>query len=169
LEGPGGMIDKREILEATSSFSLGLPSVGLILTISISADGEYRFDESSSHTIRCDGEKGAKTRATHDELSTDGKTFATTVTEFRPDQPIGNDRTLVCVTKGGKALDIIARNGPPVTSQIVFSRLSGSNDFAGQWRDTNYLQQHAEMTLRLDNRTLHIDYPKCRPAHRRAD
>jgi predicted nucleotidyltransferase component of viral defense system len=27
LEGPGGMIDKREILEATSSFSLGLPSV----------------------------------------------------------------------------------------------------------------------------------------------
>jgi hypothetical protein len=27
LEGPSGMIDKREILEATSSFSLGLPSV----------------------------------------------------------------------------------------------------------------------------------------------
>ena len=134
---------------------------GRVLTISISADGEYRFDESSSHTIRCDGkdqpigqdrtlvcvrkggkaldiivkEKGAKTRATHDELSTDGKTFTTTVTEFRP-------------------------NGPPViASQIVFSRISGSNDFAGQWRDINYLQQHAEMTLRLDNRTLHIDYP----------
>jgi hypothetical protein len=133
---------------------------GQILTISISPDGEYRFDESSSHTIRCDGkdqaigkdrtlvcitkggkaldiiakEKGSKTRATHDELSTDGKTLTTTVTEFRP-------------------------SGPPVTSQIVFSRLSGSNDFAGQWRDTNYLQQHAEMTLRLENQTLHIDYP----------
>lgn len=50
-------------------------------------------------------ENGVKTRATHDELSTDGKVFATTVTEFRP-------------------------NGPVITSQIIFSRLSGSNDFA---------------------------------------
>jgi hypothetical protein len=109
---------------------------GQILTISISADGEYRFDEKSSHTLRCDGkdrpignnrtlvcvkggatalditvkENGVKTRATHDELSTDGKIFTTTVTELRP-------------------------NGPMVTSQIVFSRLSGSNDFAGEWRD----------------------------------
>jgi hypothetical protein len=133
---------------------------GQVLTISISADVEYRFDESSSHTLRCDGkdrptgnnrtlacvksgvaaldivlkENGAKTRATHDELSTDGKYFTTTVTEFRP-------------------------SGPVVTSQITFSRLSGSNGFAGQWRDTSYLQQHADMTLRLDTRTLHIGYP----------
>jgi hypothetical protein len=133
---------------------------GQILTISISADGEYRFDENSSHTLRCDGkdrpignnrtgvciksgvtvlditqkENGVKTRTTHDELSTDGKVLTTTVTEFR-------------------------LNGPVLTSQIFFSRLSGANDFAGQWRDTIYLQQHAAMTLRLDNQALHIDYP----------
>jgi hypothetical protein len=133
---------------------------GQVLTISTTADGEYRFDESSSHALRCDGEdrpignnrtllcvrsgvttlditlkeNGVKTRATHDELSTDGKTFTTTVTEFRP-------------------------NASVVTSRIVFSRLSGSNGFAGKWRDTSYLQQHADMTLRLDKQALHIDYP----------
>jgi hypothetical protein len=133
---------------------------GQVLTISISVDGEYRFDENSSHTLRCDGkdrpignnrtlvcvksgvtvldiiqkENGVKTRATRDELSTDRKVFTTTVTEFRP-------------------------NGPVITSQIMFSRLSGANDFAGQWRDTSYLQQYADMTLRLDNQALHIDYP----------
>lgn len=133
---------------------------GRVLTISITADGAYRFDENSSHTIRCDGkdqpignnrtlacvkkgatvlditqkENGVKTRATRDELSTDGKVFTTTVTEFRP-------------------------SGPVITNQIVFSRLSGSNDFAGKWRDTRDLQQHADMTLRLDNQSLHIDYP----------
>jgi len=39
------------------------------------------------------------------------------------------------------------------------SRDYGGNDFAGQWLDTIYLQQHADMTLRLGNQTLHIDYP----------
>jgi hypothetical protein len=133
---------------------------GQILTISISADGEYRFDENSSHTLRCDGkdhpignkrtqvcvkkgvtvlditqkENGVKTRATQDELSTDGTVFTTTVTEFRP-------------------------NGPVITNQIIFSRLSGANDFAGQWRDTSYLQQHADLTLRLDSQALHLSYP----------
>lgn len=72
--------------------------------------------------------------ATHWELSTDGKAFTSTVTEFRPNEPV-------------------------ITSQTVFSRLSGSDDFAGQWRNTSYLQQHADMTLRLDNQALHIDYP----------
>jgi hypothetical protein len=134
---------------------------GQVLTISIAAGGEYRFNEGNwSDTFSCDGrdrpignnrtlacvksgvtalditlkENGAKTRATHDELSTDGRVITTTVTEFRP-------------------------NGPVITSQIIFSRLSGSNGFAGQWRDTNYLQQHADMTLKLDNQALHIDYP----------
>jgi hypothetical protein len=132
---------------------------GQILTISISPDGEYRFDENSSNTLRCDGkdqplgnnrtllcvksvgvlditlkENGAKTRTTHDALSADGKFFTTTVTEFRP-------------------------KGPIITSQLVFSRLSGANDFAGQWRDTNYLQQHVDMILRLDDQALHINYP----------
>jgi hypothetical protein len=37
--------------------------------------------------------------------------------------------------------------------------MSGSSDFAGQWRDTSYLQQHADMTLRLDSQALHIGYP----------
>jgi len=78
-------------------------------------------------------ENGVKTRSTRDELSTDGTAFTTTVTEFRP-------------------------NGPVITSQIVFSRLSGSDGFTGQWLDTSYLQQHADMTLRLDNQALHIDY-----------
>jgi hypothetical protein len=56
------------------------------------------------------------------------------VTEFRPNRPI-------------------------ITSQIVFSRLSGAKDFAGQWLDANYLQQHADMTLRLDNQAMHFSYP----------
>jgi hypothetical protein len=133
---------------------------GQVLTISISEDGEYRFAENSSRTIRCDGkdrpignnrtgvcvksgdtvlditqkENGVKTSATHDEISADGKVFTTTVTEFRP-------------------------NGSVIKSQAVCSRLSGSNGFAGQWRDTRYLRQHADMTLRLDNQALHMDYP----------
>jgi hypothetical protein len=133
---------------------------GQVLTISISGDSEYSFDENTSHTISCDGknraiennltltcvkssvkvlditlkENGVKTRVTHDEISADGKVLTTTVTEFRA-------------------------NAPVITSQIVFWRLAGSNDFVGQWRDTSYLQQHAEMILRLDNQVLHIDYP----------
>jgi hypothetical protein len=51
---------------------------GQVLTISISADVEYRFDESSSHTLRCDGK----------------------------DRPTGNNRTLLCVKSGVAALDI---------------------------------------------------------------
>jgi hypothetical protein len=133
---------------------------GPVLTISSPTDGEYRFEEDSSHSIRCDGkdqpmgnnrtlvcvksgvtalditvkENGVKMRVTHDELSADGKVFTTTVTEFRP-------------------------TGPVVRPQIVFSRLSGSNGFAGRWRDANNLRWHADMTLRLDNQALHIDYP----------
>jgi hypothetical protein len=133
---------------------------GKVLTISTTADGEYRFDESSSHTLSCDGkdrdvgknrtlvcvksgatglditlkENGVKTRATHDELSADGKDFTTTVTEFRP-------------------------SGTVITSQITFSRLSGSDGFAGQWRDTSYLQWHTDLFVRVDNQSLQIDYP----------
>lgn len=50
-------------------------------------------------------------------------------------------------------------SGPVITAQLVASRMSGSDDFAGQWRGTSYLQQHADMTLRLDSQTLHIGYP----------
>jgi uncharacterized OB-fold protein len=134
---------------------------GPILTISISADGEYRYDDgSSSLTFRCDGkdrpieknrsracvkssatvldliqkENGVKTRVNHWELSSGGTVLTWTSTALRP-------------------------SGPVITAQIVASRMSGSNDFAGQWRDTSYLQRHADMTLRIDSQTLHISYP----------
>ena len=134
---------------------------GSIFTISISPDGEYRADNgTSSFTFRCDEkerpignnrteacvkssdtvldrtrkENGAKTNAYHWELSADGKVLTTTATAFRP-------------------------TGPVITGQIVASRVSGSNGFAGQWRDPSYLQQHADTTLSLDTRTLHIGYP----------
>jgi hypothetical protein len=79
-------------------------------------------------------EDGVKTNASHWELSADGKVLTATATAFSP-------------------------SGPVITMQVVALRLSGSNDFAGQWRDTSYLQRHAEMTLRLDGQTLHISYP----------
>lgn len=109
---------------------------GPVFTISISTDGEYRWDDgSSSYAFRCDGkfrpmgkdrtqacvrgsatsldltrkENGVKTNAYHWELSTDGKVYTSTATAFRP-------------------------NGPIVTAQIVASRMSGSDGFAGQWR-----------------------------------
>jgi len=134
---------------------------GQVFTISISRDGEYRFtDGSLSFTFRCDGkdrpignnrtracvkssataldltqkENGVKMSAGHWELSANGEVFMSTATTFRP-------------------------SGPVTTGQMVASRISGSNDFAGQWRNTRYLQQHADLTLRLDSKTLHISYP----------
>jgi hypothetical protein len=134
---------------------------GPVFTISISADGEYRYDDGlSSFTFRCDGkdhtiegnstrtcvkssasvldltrkENGIETRANHWELSDEGKIFTSTATAFRP-------------------------TGSVTTSQVVSFRRSGSNDFAGRWQDMSYLQQHADMTLKLDSRTLHIGYP----------
>jgi hypothetical protein len=134
---------------------------GPILTISISADGEYRYDDGSySFTFRCDGkdrptegnrtracvkgsattldltrkENGVKANTYHWELSAGGRVFTATATAFRP-------------------------TGPVVTGQLVATRISGSDDFAGQWRDTSYLQRQADMTLRVDNQALHISYP----------
>lgn len=79
-------------------------------------------------------ENGVKTNAYRWELSSDRNILTSTVTEFRP-------------------------SGPVITGQLVASRISGSNDFGGQWRDTSFLQRHADMTLRLDSQMLHIDYP----------
>lgn len=134
---------------------------GPIFTISISADGEYRNEEGrSSFTFRCDGkdrptqdnrtracvkssatvldlvikENGVKTNASQWELSAGGEVLTLTGTSFRP-------------------------SGPVITGKIVASRISGLNDFAGQWRDTSYLQQHADLTLRVDSHTLHLSYP----------
>jgi hypothetical protein len=135
---------------------------GTIFTISTSADGEYRFDDGvSGFTFRCDGkdrpigenrtracvkssfttldlttknENGIKTRVSHWEISGDGTILTSRATEFRS-------------------------GGPVITSQVVASRISGSNDFAGQWRDPSYLQRHADLTLKLDSQMLHISYP----------
>lgn len=134
---------------------------GPVLRISILGGGEYRYDDgNSTSTFRCDGndrsirknrtqacmrtsatmldlirkENGVKTNASHWELSTGAKVLTVTATAFRPSAPV-------------------------ITGQLIASRMSGSNDFAGEWQDTSYLQRHAEMTLRLDRQTLHIGYP----------
>ncbi len=134
---------------------------GPVITISISTDGEYRWaDGSSSFTFRCDGkyrpigknrteacvkrsttaldlvrkESGVKSNAYHWELSDGGKVLKVTATAFRP-------------------------SGPIILGQNVALRMSGSNGFAGQWRDAVYLQHHTDLTLRLNSQTLHIGYP----------
>jgi hypothetical protein len=131
-----------------------------VVTISISADGEYRYDNgSSSFTFRCDGK----------------------------DQPIGKNGTQVCVKGGATTLDLTRKqngvkanadhfelssngkvltavataftsSGPVTTSQVVASRVSGSNGFAGQWLASSYLQREAEMTVRIDSQFLHLSY-----------
>lgn len=134
---------------------------GPIFTISISKDGEYRYDDgTSSFTFRCDGkdrpttkdhtracvkssataldltqkENGARTSVNHWELSVGGTVLTVTATVFRP-------------------------TGPSIMGQITASRISGSDDFVGQWRDISYLQRHADLVLRLDRQTLHLSYP----------
>jgi hypothetical protein len=136
-------------------------SQGPLITISISPDGEYRYDNGAwSFTFRCDGkdqtigknrtqacvegkgttldltrkENGEKTNAYHWELSADGRVLTATATAFRP-------------------------SGPDTTTEVVASRVSDSNGFAGQWRDTGYLQRHADLTLRFDSQTFHLSYP----------
>jgi len=79
-------------------------------------------------------EDGVKKKVSHWELSADASVLTATATAFSP-------------------------TGPVTTMQAVTSRLSGSNDFAGKWRDKSFLQRHSDMTLRLDSHTLHINYP----------
>jgi hypothetical protein len=135
---------------------------GPTFTISVSADREYRYDNGhSSLAFRCDGkdqstrenrtqacvkssdtvldltqkENGVRTSVLHCELSGDGTVLTTTATTFRPTGTVSSD-------------------------QMVASRISGSNGFAGQWQDLSNLQRHADMTLSLDTQTLHIGYPR---------
>jgi len=79
-------------------------------------------------------ENGVKTNTYHWELSAGGKTFTMTATAFRP-------------------------SGPVIMGQLVATRISGSNDFAGKWKDTSFLQPPPELTLTLDSQYLHINYP----------
>jgi len=121
------------------------------VTISTSADGEYRDDDGVVSTFRCDGkyrsiglhreencvkccaieldrtvtENGVKTKTFHWEMSAGGKILTSTAIKFGPD-------------------------GPVVIGQLILSRMSGGNDFAGQWQNATPLQRDAELTLRLD-------------------
>jgi hypothetical protein len=134
---------------------------GPVFTISVKSDGEYRWEGgNTTFVFNCDG-------------------------KFRP---MGQDRMQACVKNSASALDLIRKkdgvttnayrwqlsdggtsftstatafrpSGPVVTAQIVATRMSGGAGFAGQWRDTSYLQQHTDMILRLKNRVLHIGYP----------
>jgi hypothetical protein len=79
-------------------------------------------------------ENGVKTNTYHWELSAGGKIFTATATAFNP-------------------------SGPVIMGQLVATRISGSNDFAGEWKDTGFLQPPPELTLRLDSQNLHISYP----------
>jgi hypothetical protein len=150
--------------EWNGSWKLNVPKSSFrdqAITISISGDGEYRYDDPFvSHRFRCDGEyrtignnrtqacvqrsattldrtrmeNGIKTNSYHWELSPDGKTFTSTATAFRP-------------------------GGPVLMGQLVAMRISGSNTFAGEWKDTNFLEPPPDLTLRLDREYLHIGYP----------
>jgi hypothetical protein len=133
------------------------------ITISISADGEYRYDDGFvGNTFRCDGEyrpipignnrtqacvkssattldrtrmeNGVKTNTYHWELSAGGTILTATATAFHP-------------------------SGPVIMGQVVAMRISGSNDFVGEWKDTSFLHPPSELTLRLDSQYLHISYP----------
>jgi len=131
------------------------------ITISISPDGEYRYDDGFVNiTFRCDGvyrpignnrtqawvkssattldstrmENGVKVNTYHWELSADGKVLTTTATAYRPSAPV-------------------------IMGQLVATRTTGSNDFAGEWKDVHFQQSGPELTLRLDRQFLHISYP----------
>jgi len=134
---------------------------GLILSISISADGEYRSDDGPvSNTFRCDGvyrsmgddrtqacvknkensldlirmKNGAKINTYHWEISADGKTLTSTATAFRS-------------------------SGPVVLGRLVAPRISGSTGFAGTWLDISRLHERDDMTITLDSQALHVIYP----------
>ena len=135
---------------------------GWVFTISISADGEYRYDDGiASYTFRCDGEDrpigNNRTRACE-------KSNATSLDLTRKESGVKTNEYHWELSAGGKALTMMATafhpSGPAITMQTVASRISGSNDFAGQWRDPGSLQRHADMTLRLDGQTLHLAYPR---------
>ncbi len=130
------------------------------ITISLLADGEYRYDDGFvGNTFRCDGEyrpipignnrtqacvkssattldrtrmeNGVKTNTSHWELSAGGKTLTMTATAFHP-------------------------SGPVIMGQLVATRISGSNDFAGEWKDTSFLQPNRKRLVRTVLTTVKI-------------
>lgn len=134
---------------------------GLMMTISISGNNEYHYDDGVvSISFRCDGKlrsignnraqkcvqtsptaldqtlmkNGVKASTIRWELSAGGKVFTSTATLF------GSD-------------------GAVVRHQLVASRISGSNSFVGQWQDRSVFQNYSGRILRLDNQYLHIGSP----------
>ena len=133
---------------------------GPTFRISISGDGEYRYDDGVlAFTFRCDGK---------DRKTANGRTLACVNSSIGSLALVGKENGVSTnvdrwqLSADGEILrlsrTIIRPGAPSVTSQVVASRLSGSGDFVGRWRDTTYLQSHAEMTLKLDSQAIHIDY-----------
>ncbi len=129
-----------------------------MITISISADGEYRYDDGVvSTTFRCDGKfRPIGNNRTQDCV----KSSATTLEKTRMENGVKTNTYHWELSDGGKVLTstatVLRPSGPVITGQLVGSRISGSNDFAGQWQDTSFLQHHAGIILRLDSQYLHI-------------
>lgn len=134
---------------------------GPVFTITVSADGEYQWhDGTSSYAFRCDG----KFRPIEKNgLQACVKTSPTMLRLLRRENGTDTKSYLWELSEGGRIFTSTASTNYPtrtvVTGQLIASRLSGSLGFAGLWRNTTYLQQHAILMLKLDDHVLHVDYP----------
>lgn len=133
---------------------------GPVITISIPADGEYRYDDGiANYTFRCDGKYRVIAKKYTQACV---KSSPTTLDLIRKESGIETNTYRWELSAGGKVFTATATalgpTGPVNTGQLIASRISGSNGFAGQWRDMSFLQKHAELTLRIDGQYLHIGY-----------
>ena len=135
---------------------------GPSFSITISPTGEYHYDNGTySYSFRCDGkqysqgpnrmisclqtsafvmdttskENGGKVSPAHIhwQLSADGKTLTSKETSIQAD-------------------------GSVKPRELVYSRTSGSNGFAGGWRDTRRMESKPLLQLALNKRSLHIAF-----------
>jgi hypothetical protein len=134
---------------------------GPLFTIVVERDGEYRWEQGNTNLVfTCDGKfrsmgqdrMQACVKISDTALELTRKKDGVTTNTFRWELSNGGVRFTSTATA-------IRPSGPVVTAQIVASRMSGGAGFAGEWRDTSYLQQHTDMILRLEDRVLHIGYP----------
>ena len=131
-----------------------------IFTISVSTDGEYHYYDRAvgvaSFTFRCDGKYRSMG---NNRTEACVKSSATTLDLLRKENGVETNAYHWELSDGGKILTLTTTRGPVITAQIHASRISGFDGFAGQWQDMGYLKQYADMTLMIDNQTLHIAYP----------
>ncbi len=134
---------------------------GPLFTISVEPDGEYHWEQGNTNLVfSCDGKfrsigqdrMQACVKSSDTALELTRKKDGVTTNTFRWELSDGGARFTSTATA-------IRPSGPVVTAQIVASRMSGGAGFAGEWRDTSYLQQHTDMILKLEDRVLHIGYP----------